>query len=137
VPQSLSGRGYRCSRACALTNHRAMKACWGSGGTAPRILNLGGEGKSPFPVPFSAPKYFAIANFLAEMNTLLKKNCNYGYSTLRYQTSYRVICTHIQTVLSGSRTEVRDITRALFVHRFATPVVCGAHWIVYFRFGDG
>jgi hypothetical protein len=29
---------YKVIYPCALTEHHAMKACWGSGGIAPRIL---------------------------------------------------------------------------------------------------
>jgi hypothetical protein len=32
-------KGKRCP--CALTEHHAMRAYWGSGGIAPRILDLG------------------------------------------------------------------------------------------------
>jgi hypothetical protein len=43
--KSIVGKPETCTRnvscPCALTEHHAMKACWGSGGVTPRILDLG------------------------------------------------------------------------------------------------
>jgi hypothetical protein len=116
----------KCKSPCALTEHHDVKAYWGIGGRAPRILDLGngwGEWSVSRPGRFTprdrrlgGPQHsFTYADFIIRSKVMSRYThaCNLNFIRLYKNLSNMQLPSHFSTVIYLGAVSVSELPTAL------------------------